>query len=229
MTMQKNSIKNAHIDLVAKRLFIPATALISGQVSGASTVLTSGLGSGTPNLVELGTSGIGALKLAATTDEIDWLWIPGDLDNRFRILVRYLWTSDYGTASGTARFDTLYTVVAAGAALTQGATALNTLPGASTKTAATARAIYWSKYGQINPLATGAQAGQTLNQSTIAIAFDLKVGAVTGITIASDFVYVIGVELVYTPRITFGRSTREARLLADGLHSSVELDVANDI
>lgn len=227
--MHKNSIKNQHLDLNLKRFFIPASSLLTGQVSGASTVLTAGLGSGTPNFVELGTSGIGALKLAATTDEIDFMWTPHDFDNQFPLYIRYLWTSDYGTANGTATFTTLYTALKAGDAVSAGATALTITPAASTKVSATARALYWSKFGYIAPIATGANANSTFDQRTIALIFDLKVSAVTGITIASDFVYVLGVELSYTPRITFGSNTRRGRMLIDGLQHSLELDVTNDV
>ena len=227
--MYANCVRNKHIDLLAKRVFIPASYFTTGQVSGASTVLTSGLGSGTPNLVELGTSNIAALKLAATTDELDWLWTPSDFDNSQRLLLRYLWTSDYGTANGTATFTTLYTPHSVGTAAAIGATALTVAHGASTKVSATARALYWSNYGIIAPTIAGQGAGLTFDPATIAVSFNVKASAVSGITIASDFVYVLGVELVYTPRLTFGSSDREARLLKDGLQANLELDVTNDI
>lgn len=227
--MRRNEVGNPQIDFIAKKVFLSANQLVTAQVTGASTVLTAGLGSGAPNLVELGTSNIGALKMALTTDEFDWLWVPSDFDNRHKVLIRYLWTSDYGTASGTARFDTLYTAMQTGTAVAAAATALTITPGASTKTAAAARALYWSKYGYLAPIATASNANHTFHPDTIAIAFNLKVGAVTGITIASDFVYVLGVELTYTPRLAFGANARPARLLVNGLHSNVELDVTNDI
>lgn len=227
--MVKNEIKNQHIDYVAKRVYIPFSQFITGQVSGASTVLTSGMGSGTPNLVELGTSNIPALKMAATTDELDFLWVPSDFDNHHKLMIRYLWTSDYGTANGTATFTTLYTAHQVGTAVAGGATALSITPGASTKVSATARTLYWSKFGQLGPIATASNANQTFHPDTIALTFNVKVSAVTGITIASDFVYILGVELIYTPRLTFGSNTRPARLLVNGLQSNVELDVTNDI
>lgn len=227
--MLKNVVKNAQIDYIQKKVFIPAAQLVTGQVTGASTVLTSGFGSGTPNLVELGTSNIGALKMAATTDEFDWLWVPSDFDNRHRLFIRYLWTSDYGTANGTATFTTLYKAFSVGDAIAAADTALTVAPAASTKVSATARALYWSKYGYIAPIATGASANHVLPVPTISVAFNLKVSAVSGITIGTDFVYVLGVELSYTPRLTFGSSDRGARMLVDGLQPNLELDVTNDV
>jgi hypothetical protein len=101
--------------------------------------------------------------------------------------------------------------------------------GASAKSVATARAIAWSKYGTIAPIATGAVANHTFNPEVIAVAFNVTCSAVANITIASDYVHLLGMELTYTPRLTFGRSDRAARLLKDGLSANLELDVANDI
>lgn len=226
--MQKNSIKNVHLDLILRKEFIPAAALVTGQVSGASTALTAAFGSGTPNLVALSGTHVPAIKLAATTDEIDFVWSPAHFDNTHRLLIRYLWTSDYSTANGTATFVTLYNANLIGAAPATGATALTIAHTASTKTAATARATYWSTWGALAPLATGAQAGQTFDPTVASVSFNTKVSGVTGITIGTDFVYVLGVEIAYTPLITFGYSTREARLLADGRQANLEAGAVAD-
>lgn len=223
----RNEIKNANIDYIQKKVFVPASTFL--QANTAATGLDAGFGSGTPVLIELGTSNIGALRMQAVTDELDWIWTPTDFDNRHKLLIRYLWTSNYAVANGTARFDTLHTPIVQGAAVAQGATALSVLPGASTKAAAAARALYWSRYGQVGPLATGVNAQHTFAQDTIAVAFNVKVGAVTGITIATDFVFILGAELTYTPRVAFGHSLRPGRLLIDGLSANVELNAASDI
>jgi len=227
--MQKNVIRNAHLDLILKKEFIPAQALVNAQVSGASTVLTAGFGSGTPNLVQLSTTHIPAIKLAATTDEIDFVWSPAHFDNTHRLLIRYLWTSDYGTANGTATFTTLYSQMKSGDAPLAGATALTVAHTASTKVSATARTMYWSTWGQLAPLATGANAGFCLDPLAILVSFNTKVSAVSGITIGTDFVYVVGVEIAYTPLLTMGYSTREARLLMDGRQANLEAGASVDI
>jgi hypothetical protein len=227
--MQKNIIRNANIDFIAKKVIIPASAFVQSQVTGASVILDAGFGTGAAQLLELGTSAHGAIRLEAVSDDVNYLWIPSDFDNRHPLYVRYLWTSDYGTANGTATFTTLYTAIVSGSAVAIGATALTKTHGASTKVSATARAAYWSPYGMIAPLATGANANMTFGSDTIAIAFNTVCSAVSGITIASDFVHLIAMELTYTPRLTFGRSDRPARLLQDGLAANLELDVTNDI
>lgn len=227
--MLKNSIKNTHLDLNSKRFWIPGSAYIQSQVTGASVILDASFGTGAAQLLELGTSAHGAIRLEAVTDDLNYLWIPQDFDNRFPLYIRHLWTSDYASADGTATFTTLYTPIKSGEAVAIGATALTKIHGASAKAVATARAISWSKYGYIAPLATGANAHQTFDPATIAVALNVTCSAVANITIASDYVWLLGTELVYTPRLTYGSNTRRARLLADGLQANLELDVANDI
>lgn len=227
--MQKNCVKNVHLDLNAKRVFIPASAFVQSQVTGASVILDAGFGTGAAQLLELGTSAQGAIRLEAVTDDVNYLWTPSDFDNRHPLYIRYLWTSDYATANGTATFTTLYKAFKEGDAIAIADTALTIVHGASTKVSATARTLYWSKYGVVAPIASGANANHTFNPETIAIAFNTVCSAVSGITIASDFVHLLGMELVYTPRITFGSNDRKARLLKDGLSANLELDVTNDI
>lgn len=218
MGLPLGAVRDAHIDWKLKKVWIPAQQYIGLQTSGAATTLTTA-GSGAPVLAELGTSGIVAVRFAATTDEADFLFkLPYDYDNNHRLLIRHYWTSDYGTASGTATFKTLYTELAANAALVVGATALTKTHGASTKTSATARIPYWTNWGYIGPLATGTFANQTFKVASEFVTFDITVSAVTGLTIGSDYVYLIGTELAYTPCKTFGGgSRREGRKMVDTL------------
>lgn len=204
------AVRDCNIDYIQKSWWISAQQVISGQVSGASTVLEHTMGAGTPDYNELGTSGIGAIQLAATTDEIDFYWMPENLDPSQRILIRHLWTSNYTTANGTATFTTLYNNHVEGAAVVIGATALDRTHGAATKVSSTARAVYWTPYGVIK--------ANTLTPSTLGLSFDIKCTAVAGITIATDFVFWLGTQILYTPHYTFGDgNNREARLLAANL------------
>ncbi len=227
--MLKNSIHNVHLDLNAKRIFIPAKDFVQSQVTGSSVILDAGFGTGAAQLLELGTSAHGAIRLEATSDDVNYLWIPHDFDNRFPLHIRYLWTSDYATANGTATFTTLYKAFKAGDAIAIADTALTRVHGASTKVSATALTLYWTPFGTIAPIATGASAYQTFNDATIAVAFNTVCSAVSGITIASDYVHLLGMQLAYTPRLTFGSNTRKARMLKDGLQANLELDVTNDV
>ena len=227
--MLNNSIRNNHIDLNAKRIFIPAKDFVQSQVTGESVILDAGFGTGAAQLLELGTSAHGAIRLEAVNDDVNYLWVPDDFDNKHPLYIRYLWTSDYAVANGTATFTTLYTAIKSGDAVAIGATALTKTHGASTKVSATARATYWSAYGAIAPIATGANAYQTFDPQTIAVSLNVVCSAVSGITIATDYVHLIGMQLVYTPRLTFGANGRRGRMLKDGLQSNLELDVTNDL
>lgn len=227
--MYKNSVHNSHIDLIAKRRFISAAQMVTGQVTGASTSLTSGLTTGAPILVGLATSGIPAMRLEDVTDEIDFQFVPSDFDNRHPLYIRYLWTSDYAVANGTCTFTTLFRQLAIGNTANPPTAALTRVHAVSTKVSSVARTLYWSSYGVIAPIATGANANSTFSPSTVFLGFRCLAGAVSGITIATDFVYVVGAEIVYTPRLTFGSSDRQARNLADGLQPNLELGVLNDI
>lgn len=227
--MQKNIVHNENIDFNAKKVIFPAQSFVTGQITGASVVVTSGFGSGTPNLVQLGTSKMPAMRLALTTDELDFMWVPVDFDNRHPLYVRYLWTSDYAVANGTATFTTLYQTINRAGAPSAPATACTIAAGASDKFSATARALYWSKFSVIAPIATGANANGTFDVGTNVINFNVRCTAVSGITIASDFVYIAAAELTYTPRLTFGSSDRPGRMLIDGLQATLELDPSRDL
>jgi hypothetical protein len=77
--------------------------------------------------------------------------------------------------------------------------------------------MYWSNWGSVNPIGTGSIANQCFDPDTIMISFNVTCSAVSGITIASDHVYVLGAQLLWTPRRTFGAgSRREARLMLNG-------------
>ena len=178
----------------------------------------------------MGTSSLGAIRFVDTTGDINTLWVPTDFDNRFPLYVRYLWgTSRAAADGGSVTFATLYTALPVATAVATGATALTKTHGVSQRQFNTVDSIQWSNYGHIAPLATGSFANNTVPQSTIAISFNMKISAVGTIVLATDFVHVLGMELSYTPRLTFGQSTRAARLLADGLRASQDLDVTKDI
>ena len=68
--MQKNIVRNSNIDFIGKKVFIPASAFVQSQVTGASVILDAGFGTGAAQLLELGTSAHGAIRLEATTDDV---------------------------------------------------------------------------------------------------------------------------------------------------------------
>lgn len=221
------SIRDNHIDYVMKRVWCPAALALGSQVTGASVVLTGAFSGTTPTYVDVNSTHSGAMKLTATTDHVYIPWqVPYDLDNNHRLFVRHLWTSGYGTANGTATFLDKYNAQASGGTLTAPATAMTTDRGASTKVSATAYTIYWSPYSIVSPTTNP---GQCFNPGTEIITWDFSCSAVTGITLASDFVYWLGVEFSYTPAMTFGDgSRREARKFLVSLDRKVSPSGSND-
>lgn len=226
MDMLKNAVRNANIDFRVKRVFIPAHSFT--QANAAGTTLDATFGTGASSYVEMGGSGNGAIRFAAIGNDANYLWIPTDFDNRFPLYIRYLWTSEHGSPNGTATFSTLYTSIKLGFSVVIGSTPLTKPHTAATKVSS-ARALYWTPYGVVAPLSTGINAYNTFDPDTVAITLNASVSAVTGITIATEFVYLVGMELSYTPLLTFGRNNRAARIMKDGLQSNLELDVTNDI
>lgn len=215
--MYKNCVRNEHLDLIQKKVMFPAASIHNA------------LGAGAPTLNEVGTSGIGAIRFEDVNDEVDFIWTPSDLDNRHPLFIRYLWTSDYATSNGTCTFLTTYRSMTAGSPLAAATTALSVPHPVSTKNSATALATYWSKYGIVAPSDSGSNAFSTFSPYTINLVFRVKASAVTGITIATDFVYLLAAEISYTPRITYGDSGRKARIMADNLMATMDADLNNDV
>lgn len=224
------SVRDQHLDYVLKRVFLPAQSAVNTQITGASTVLSSGFAA-VPVYAQLGSTLVGALKFAAVTEHANLTWqLPYDFDNRHRLLIRHLWTSGYATASGTATFTTVFNTLSVGSAATAPATVLTKTHGASTKVSATANTVYWTPYGYIAPIATGAGANSTFSDGAEVLVFDICPTAVGGLTIASDFIYWLGMELAYTPSMTFGDgSRREARQVGRNLDHITQQIAANQV
>lgn len=197
-------ITDKNMRYMMKRVWIPANSMIQGQITGASVILTADAAGLVGTIVPLPT-GLSALKYTATTENTDLLWrIPYDFDNRHPLRLRVLWTSDKASANCTMTYKFLYNAVLPATAPVVGATALTSPMVLSTKASATADIPQWTNYGVIAPLATGALAYQTFDDRTEFLALRGSVSAVTVLTLASDFIYLYGWELAYTPKIMFG-------------------------
>lgn len=226
----RGSVRDSHIDYVLKRVWIPASMAIGSQVTGASTSLVGGFAGTTPLYADVNSTHAGAAKLTATSDHVYISWqIPYDLDNQHRLFVRHLWTSGYGTANGTATFLDKYNLSKVGDALTAPATGMTTDRAASTKVSATAYTLYWTPYSILAATTSGQGAGQLFPMNAEHIVWDFSCSAVSGITLASDFVYWLGCEISYTPSMTYGDgSRREARKNIFVLEHQIEPSGAND-
>ena len=185
--------RDQQIDWRRKRVFIEPLQGMGWTTGGTVPV---GLHTGAPVFAEISTHGFGAVKFEAVADEWVQTWqLPYDLDTEHPIYVAVLWTTAATTAADTASFIVTYKRIAVGSALAAAATALDTpitlLDEYGTTTALT---IKKTDYGIIN--------GGTLTDDDF-IVWETEIDATT-VTINSEFIYFLGLEIVYTPKMCTG-------------------------
>jgi hypothetical protein len=179
-------IRDRNIEWKKKRLFIPVT-----EFSGLGH--SAFLGAGDVVLAELSTLGIGAARLEDLTDKIlHAMNLPHDVDVTQPIYARVHWTSDSAAAEDTATMKVQYKAIADQEALAAPDTALDTVIAADTL----GGQLYLCK----SPWGT-------INANKIAkddlVVFEVSCSA-TDATIASEYIYVLGLELEYSPAKTAG-------------------------
>lgn len=227
--LKPRCITDEHLNLMQKRVWIPANAFIQGQTSGASVILNTDASGSTGTLVgtSVGAAQLPLIKFTATTENTDLLWkLPYDVDNRQPMRFRTYWTSDYGTANGTVTWKLLYNALLPNVMPIVGATALTSAWTASTKVSATGSIPYWTGYGVIAPLNTGANAYSLFDPRTEFLALRLSVASVTGLTLGTHFAYSYGLEISYTPKTMFGNGSSRAGLFPESNLSQVAADPA---
>ena len=146
--------------------------------------------------------------------------------------IRYHWTSD-SAVNSTATFTTTYSTltIGAGAAGSDTATPTTVLTRAAggARGSSTVNDYAISRPGYLAPLATGPFAFQTFAPDSQAIVLNCAVSSLTLADITTSFVYLYGVELLYTPKYTFGDgSRREARYVNPPL-SDMEAGPAGEL
>lgn len=224
----RGSLRDHHFDyrlkscwILAKDYVTGATFTTVGSQPASLTCGYSGLGSSV-FLTEVGAGGGAGAKvfgaqIATQGATLSYQWRPTDFDNRHPLYIRYLWTSDVAdtaVATFNTTFATLTTGVAAAAPNT-----LATRPAVGVAKAAAARALVLTRPAMIAPLSTGANANQTFTYDSQCINLCVSLSSLTRAAQATDFCYLIGTELLYTPRITFGGgSRRQARYCDPPLH-----------
>ena len=184
-----------HQDLsrTGKRVYIPVSNFVGfAEIVSAGTRLES-QGAGVPALQEVNTTGVGALKIDATGDDVHhFMEIPYDLDTGFPLEFAAVWSSDQTTITDTATWLVLFNQMTpnASSGIAAAATALDTVIAADTNIA-TADGIQTTAFGQIN--------GNTFANDDF-IHFLVELDAVVGTDPAADDVNLYGVLLRYTVR-----------------------------
>jgi len=219
MSLLQGSVKDRHIDyLYARKWIEPIMFVVQGAnaTAAAPVTLTTGFDSSvtTAELLELGGSRITVLRFAgANTSTASYTWRPLDVDNRWPVYARIAWTSDVlATASSVASFTGLFGLIGRNQTPTSVTTAFNAAMVSDAKTGGPDAWTY-TRWGVIaGPLGTGPFAFETFPTTVEAVTLNFAVSSLTNGAVATDFVYVYGVELAYTPKRMWGDgSGREAR------------------
>lgn len=217
MTLPLGSVRDANIDYNLWHEFLKYGEFINGVATTSTSfgpaTLSAGYGNtaaSTPIVALLAGTRRSAIQIASLGSTLSVVWYPTNVDNRWPIYVRHHWTSDAAVAN-VATFNTFYAPGTEGALTATPTTSLNvgivTDPKAA---AAAARAV--TRWGAIAPLSTGQNAFLSLPATASEVTFHIAVSSVTNGAIGTIFVWYHALELMYTPRLTFGDgSDREAR------------------
>ena len=218
MSFPLGSVVDSNIDYLLKRQFIPPFAFIkaatesSAGAGGGPATLTAGWSTNAAQFLNINGAEVGALRFTAVSSTISTIWRPYDMDNRWPVYVRYAWSSN-AAAACVATFNSRFSLFADGVAPATPSTALSTNVVATAKST-TADTWTWTRWGNISPLSTGQFAFQTFPATVDAVAFSIAPSSLTNGAIATDFLWFYGMEIAYTPRLTFGDgSGREARYM----------------
>ena len=186
------------------------------STAGGSATLTAGYppGTGVPlwNIGSSRSSNYGLRFSGAGNATVTYTWRPWDLDNTHPVYFRYWWTSDSDLAN-VATFQTFFATTSSGLIMATPTTALTAQAVSVAKDAALIEPVM-TRLGMIAPLATTAVAGQTFSPEIETVRFAIHVATMSNGAIATDFVWLMGMELLYTSKETFGDgSRRQARYL----------------
>lgn len=177
-------MRDRSVEWIRKREYVGVN-----QMAGLDA--TDFVGTGDVAVHAISTFGFHAARLEATTDDIyDARPLPVDFDIDYPLYIRVYWTTEYAGADGTATLVVLYDAKADGELMIAPVTALDTV---ITALDATAGAFYFQK------TAWGKIKGGTFEDGDF-IALQINCSAVANITIATEYVHVLGYELEYTPK-----------------------------
>ena len=226
----RGSLRDHHFDYRLRSHWIDARDYVTGATSntGGPATLTCGYTGGGLNtpLQQIGNTRLWGAAIATLGATLSYQWRPSDLDNRHPVYVRYWWTSSVADTA-VATFNTVYATLTTDAAPLEPRTPANTAAVGVAKSA-TALALTMTRPAKIGPLGTGAHAGSTFSLNAQAINLAVSVSSLTRAALATDFVWLHAVEVLYTPQDTFGDgSARQARFVDPPLQN-MEVSPATD-
>ena len=226
MEPMKGSLRDSHFDYVLARHWIEPAAFVTFATPNSTGQLAS-LSCGYVNdgqqqlclLSPVGGSRITAVRFATIAATLAYTWHPWNFDNRHPLYVRYHWTTNNNIANGLASFTTALSTTTPGNAVATPTTIATPAAGGRTSSSAV-NAYAITRAASFAPLGTGAFAFETFAGLTETVVLNFSVASLTLGAITTDFVYLYGVELLYTPKQTYGDgSAREARFVNPPLES----------
>ena len=183
-------IKDKNVSWARKRLYIPAQAMAG---SGTAATGPAHLHTGGVTLNEISTFGLAAARLEASSDVIvDARPLPVDFDIDYPMYLRIYWSTDSATTTDGVTLRIRYNAKTDGEVLTDGA--VSTLDTAITEdTVAGQYYLHKTAWGVIN--------ADTFADGDLFI-MEIMCTA-TDVTIASEYVFILGYEMEYTPKRTY--------------------------
>ena len=216
MTVRPGEIRDRQIDWNTARMRVWARdyAIQTASTGNLNTGLAAAYSVGGPRLAQLATdSATVGIQFDATSEAVTLNVWATDIDNKFPIYVRHLWTTHarVGGSSGPAvLLRTRFSSVTSASRINTSTTALDRTIDWSTKTSVPEFTPKWTGWGKIGPKGTGTLAYEgTFPENTVYFTLDTDVQSVPAtLVIGSQFVYLIATEIEYTPRRTFGDGSR---------------------
>ena len=235
MGLPNNIVRDCNVDYLLAKQWVSAFDVVKNVASlsvaaSSPATLSVGWSVGSPTYAQFPSSRVGGIRLAATSTQIDHLWrVPSEVDKNHAIYFRHHWTSQVGGLTPTVSFSQFYATLSSASSLSavSPTSAIETAVPASSNSGSGALVYNLTGRGAIAPLATGLAAFQTMQDTVEMLHITIQVTS-TNWAIVSLPLFWIGMDIEYTPRLTFGDgSRREARKMETNLGFS-ELSATND-
>lgn len=193
-------LQDRNIDWRMRSIFFYAADLLGMLMENATSKVRTGLGTGAPVLAQINGKlswcgiQIDAAGADGVGDEIQfWMPLPADMDMRHPLYMGVHWTSGSSTTTDNVDFAAAYRVINRhDDALNDAATAFSTdVPSDLVVGPWKYQVTGW---GEI--------AGGTFEEGDV-VAFEIR-AATVDVDMVNEKLFVLGVELAYTPRMTRG-------------------------
>jgi len=241
MSLPYNCVRDNNIDHNLWREFfypnqlIQAATINSDAASGYSTLTAGNGGTASPILLMQKAGRHFALRFATANagvglgaGSVSCVVRPWNMDNRHPCYIRVHWTSDDATAA-VATWTVAVGTSTTGTAPATPTTGAMTRSAVSVAKSTTPQGWAVTRPGMLAPLATGPSAFHTVPPNTEALHFEVALATKSGVIVSTAFAWLNGIEVLYTPRATFGDgSGREGRYLPQPLQGGMESDPTND-